>query len=65
MSKYIYSYHIFIMPFRWEGEEHAQVRMDDICKQLELRGCWEKIDYTQLNSEENKAIIEKAGDILS
>ena len=24
----------------------------------------EKIDYTQLNSEENKAIIEKAGDIL-
>lgn len=64
MSKDIYSYHIFIMPFRWEGEEHAQVRMDDICKQLELRGCWEKIDYTQaavsyINQDSRSLYAEK------
>lgn len=64
MSKEIYSYHIFIMPFRWEGEKHAQVRMDDICKQLELRRCWEKIDYTQavvsyINQDSRSLYAEK------
>ena len=48
----VYSYHTFIMPFRWEGSHHTQVSMKDICEQMDLRKCWKKLDYSHITEEE-------------